>query len=152
MANDTQVIETTTNESTNAKASAAEKQASIKAKVNKEVAAYIAAAQAATQAAMEIGPLGLVQLAREVGESVDSNGRPAFAPWHRFVSVLALTKQSYTQHDALLREARKAVPAGIAKEKADRFVKSKSKAGIGGKATCTLTMNPPAVWDIALGS
>jgi hypothetical protein len=130
--------------------SAAKEISETQAKVDAEVKAFRDAYAAMLAASQAIGSLGLEVLAREVGESVDSNGRPAFAPWHRLLTILAQRKVDFTTHDRLLRIARKAVPAAVAKEKADKFVKNKSRAAFA-KASCTLTMNAPAAWEIALG-
>lgn len=132
----------------------------LKAQVAKEVAGLAQAYSALQTAAKEIGPLGLEEISRELGSSVNAVGRPAFGPWLRFNAVLALRASDFKTHDRFYGIAKKAAVEKLvnedrkseedAKKIADKFVSSKGK-GSTGKAACTLKMASPAAWDIALG-
>jgi len=132
--------------------------ASTQSKVASEVANIATTGTAHIRALAETGPLGLVELAKDVGRSVNGMGRPTLLPWLTFVTACALQKVSHKQFDNLCRvalsEVGKAVDAKfneseLAKAK-EKFVKSKAKGSVGG-SSASLRMNTPAAWDITIG-
>lgn len=143
-----------------AAAAQAAKEAELKAKVKAERDALVSAWETFKSAADNIGALGLELLARDVGQSVNTAGRPGFAAWMRFNSVLALRGADFKTHDRFYAMAKRAAFDKLttedkkSEEDADKacakFVSSKGK-GSTGKATCTVKMAQPAAWDIALG-
>lgn len=123
----------------------------IHAKVTAEINRLDSALQTLNAAIGDIGPLGMEVLARRVGESVNEQGRPAFAPWMAYTTVLASRKVDFKTTDRLHGLARKSVPENVKTDKADKFVKSKAKGSTEGGASCSLSMQKPVAWAIALG-
>ena len=128
-------------------------------KVAAEVLLIATTGTAHIQALAKTGPLGLVELAKAVGKSVNSSvGRPTLLPWLTFVTACALQKVNHKQFDNLCRVALAEVGTSVdakmneselAKAK-EKFIKSKAKGSVGG-SSASLKMNTPAAWDITIG-
>ncbi len=127
-------------------------------KVAAEVALIASTGTAHIRALADTGPLGLVELAKDVGKGVNTMGRPTLLAWLTFVTACALQKVSHKQFDNLCRVALNEVgsapdarmnEAELAKAR-EKFVKSKAKGSVGG-SSASLKMNTPAAWDITMG-